>query len=103
MIRVNEGGWYDPAEPGKPGTLSRYGDVNVLSQDIPTSKLGQGNCGHSVVGDVEKYTGPAMTVSRVHGAQGRRVIAPTGRGSPLPEFHNDAAPAHTPARREDGA
>ena len=63
VIRVNEGGWYDPAEPGKAGTLSRYGDVNVLSMDIPTSKLGQGNCGHSVVGEVEKYTGPAVTVA----------------------------------------
>jgi len=62
VIRVNEGGWYDPAEPGKPGTLSRYGDVNVLSMDVPTSKLGQGNCGHSIVGEVEKYTGPAVTV-----------------------------------------
>jgi trimethylamine-N-oxide reductase (cytochrome c) len=62
VIRVNEGGWYDPAEPGKSGTLSRYGDVNVLSMDIPTSKLGQGNCGHSIVGEVEKYTGPAVAV-----------------------------------------
>ena len=60
VIRVNEGGWYDPVEPGKPGSLSRYGDVNVLSMDIPTSKLGHGNCGHSIVGDVEKYTGPEM-------------------------------------------
>jgi trimethylamine-N-oxide reductase (cytochrome c) len=39
------------------------GDVNVLSMDVPTSKLGQGDCGHSVVGDVEKYTGPAVSVS----------------------------------------
>ena len=30
--------------------------------DIPTSKLGQGNCGHSIVGEVEKYAGPAVTV-----------------------------------------
>ena len=61
VIRVNEGGWYDPLEPGKPGTLCKYGDVNTLSMDIGTSKLGQGNCGHSIVGEVEKYTGPAVT------------------------------------------
>ena len=36
--------------------------MNVLSMDVPTSKLGQGNCGHSVVAEVEKYTGPAVTV-----------------------------------------
>ncbi|ABD87310.1 trimethylamine-N-oxide reductase TorA [Rhodopseudomonas palustris] len=62
VIRVNEGGWYDPAEPGKKGTLCRYGDVNVLTMDIGTSKLAQGNCGHTVIGNVEKYTGPAVTV-----------------------------------------
>ena len=43
VIRVNEGGWYDPLEPGKPATLCKYGDVNNLSMDIGTSKLGQGN------------------------------------------------------------
>ncbi len=62
VIRVNEGGWYDPQEPGKAGTLCKYGDVNTLSMDVPTSRLGQGNCGHSVVGEVEKYKGPAVTV-----------------------------------------
>jgi trimethylamine-N-oxide reductase (cytochrome c) len=62
VIRVNEGGWYDPIEPGKPGSLCKYGDVNNLSMDIGSSKLAQGNCGHSIVGEVEKYTGPAVTV-----------------------------------------
>ena len=64
VIRVNEGGWYDPAEPGKPGTLDKYGDVNALTVDIGTSKLAQGNCGHTAIGDVEKFQGapPAVTV-----------------------------------------
>jgi trimethylamine-N-oxide reductase (cytochrome c) len=45
-------------------TLCRYGDVNVLTPDIGTSKLAQGNCGHTVIGDVEKYKGtpPAVDV-----------------------------------------
>lgn len=59
VIRVSEGGWYDPVEPRKPGSLDRYGDVNVLTVDMGTSKLGQGNCGHTAVGNVEKYTGAA--------------------------------------------
>jgi trimethylamine-N-oxide reductase (cytochrome c) len=62
VVRVNEGGWYDPLEPGKKGSLCRYGDANVLTADIGSSKLGQGNCGHTAVGDVEKYQGPAVTV-----------------------------------------
>ena len=63
VIRVSEGGWYDPAEPGKPGSLDRYGDVNVLTVDMGTSKLGQGNCGHTAVGNVEKYKGAAPKTS----------------------------------------
>jgi len=59
VVRVSEGGWYDPVEPGKTGSLDRYGDVNVLTVDMGTSKLGQGNCGHTAVGNVEKYTGAA--------------------------------------------
>ncbi|MBL8590717.1 MAG: trimethylamine-N-oxide reductase TorA [Methylobacteriaceae bacterium] len=62
VIRVNEGGWYDPAEGGKVGALCRWGDVNVLTVDIGTSKLAQGNCGHTAIGEVEKYAGPAVTV-----------------------------------------
>ncbi|HAP99990.1 trimethylamine-N-oxide reductase TorA [Rhodospirillum rubrum] len=64
VIRVNEGGWYDPTEPTKPGSLCKYGDVNVLTVDIGTSKLAQGNCGHTAIGDVEKYAeaAPAVTV-----------------------------------------
>ena len=42
VMRVNEGGWFDPAEPEKVGSLDKYGDVNVLSIDIGTSKLAQG-------------------------------------------------------------
>lgn len=61
-IVVHEGGWYDPANPGKPDTLDRYGDVNVLTPDIGTSKLAQGNCGHTCIGDVEKFVGMAPAV-----------------------------------------
>jgi trimethylamine-N-oxide reductase (cytochrome c) len=63
VVQLYEGGWYDPLEPGKEGTLDKYGDANVLSVDIGTSKLGQGNCGQTVVADIEKYVGPAVTVT----------------------------------------
>ncbi|PYG27858.1 molybdopterin-dependent oxidoreductase [Pelagimonas varians] len=54
-VRICQGGWYDPAEPGVPGTLCKHGDVNVLMPDIGTSKLAQGNCGHTAQAEVEKY------------------------------------------------
>ncbi len=57
VIRVNEGGWYDPVEPGTPGSLDAYGDVNCVTADLGTSKLAQGNCGHTAIADVEKFTG----------------------------------------------
>ncbi|MCB2100311.1 MAG: trimethylamine-N-oxide reductase TorA [Rhodobacterales bacterium] len=56
-VRVREGGWYDPADPGKPGALDAFGDANCLTVDMGTSKLAQGNCGHTAVADVEKFTG----------------------------------------------
>jgi len=62
VLRVNEGGWFDPVDPRQPGSLDRYGDVNNLTVGIGTSKLAQGNCGHTAVGDVEKYRGPALEI-----------------------------------------
>jgi len=63
VIRLNEGGWYDPVDGGKAGSLDAYGDVNCLTVDIGTSSLGQGNCGHTAVADVEKFTGTLPEVS----------------------------------------
>ena len=57
-ICINEGGWYDP-ESNKPGALCRYGDVNVLTIDVGTSRLAQANCANSAAVEVEKYKGQA--------------------------------------------
>jgi len=57
VIRVFEGGWYDPVDGGEIGSLDAYGDVNVLTPDIATSKLSDGNSGHTCLADVEKFTG----------------------------------------------
>jgi trimethylamine-N-oxide reductase (cytochrome c) len=69
VIRVNEGGWFDPIDPREPGSLCRYGDVNNLSIGIATSKLAQGNCAHTTVGDLEKYreAPPELNVFRAPG------------------------------------
>ncbi len=63
VIRVNEGGWYDPVS-AEPGALDAYGDVNCLTVDIGTSQLAQGNCGHTALAEVEKFAGdqPPVTV-----------------------------------------
>lgn len=57
VIRINEGGWFDPANAREIGSLCRYGDVNNLTTGLSTSKLAQGNCGHTGVAEVERFKG----------------------------------------------
>jgi trimethylamine-N-oxide reductase (cytochrome c) len=64
VMRIFEGGWYDPEEPGKIRSLCKYGDVNVLSVGLGTSKLAQGNTAQTIMAEAEKFAGsaPALTV-----------------------------------------
>ncbi|WP_116134468.1 trimethylamine-N-oxide reductase TorA [Tropicimonas sp. IMCC34043] len=64
VIRINEGGWFDPVNPREIGSLDAYGDVNTLTTGVATSRLAQGNCGHTAMADVERYSGvlPPVTV-----------------------------------------
>ncbi|MFV0359772.1 trimethylamine-N-oxide reductase TorA [Tropicimonas sp.] len=62
-IKLSEGGWYDPQEPGVPGALCKHGDVNVLTRDVGTSSLAQGNCGHTALAEIEKYQGEAPDIT----------------------------------------
>lgn len=60
-VKMQEGAWYDPQEPGKAGTLCRHGDVNVLIADIPTSELAQGNQATALV-EIEKLKGEVPSI-----------------------------------------
>ncbi|PAF42520.1 molybdopterin guanine dinucleotide-containing S/N-oxide reductase [Helicobacter sp. 11S02629-2] len=57
VVRLEEGGWYDPVEPGKIGSLDNNGTPNILTIDMPTSKLASGNISHTALVNVEKYKG----------------------------------------------
>ena len=59
VVRLCEGGWYDPNDKG----LCKYGNANVLTMDIPTSKLANGNIAHTSLVNLEKYTGELPEVS----------------------------------------
>jgi len=63
VIQIAEGAWYDPAEPGKIGSLCKHGCNNVLAHDVGSSKLGQGSTVKTMLVEVEKYkkTPPAIT------------------------------------------
>jgi len=62
-VQICEGGWYDPAEPGNPASMCKYGCVNVLVEDAPTSQLAEANCGQSGIVQVEKLEGKAPPVT----------------------------------------
>ncbi|MBK1698933.1 trimethylamine-N-oxide reductase TorA [Rhodovibrio salinarum] len=64
VVRINEGGWFDPVNPREIGSLDAYGDVNNLTTGVATSKLAQSNCGHTGMAEVERYEGnlPPVTV-----------------------------------------
>ncbi|MSO65339.1 MAG: molybdopterin guanine dinucleotide-containing S/N-oxide reductase [Alphaproteobacteria bacterium] len=73
VIVLATGAWYDPVEPGTPGTPDRHGNPNMLTIDIGTSKLAQGSTAQTALVEVERWTGavPAVTVdgpppSRAH-------------------------------------
>lgn len=53
VVRVCEGGWVDQDENG----LCKYGGANVLTLDIPTSKLANGNIAHTGLVNIEKFKG----------------------------------------------
>jgi biotin/methionine sulfoxide reductase len=59
------GAWFDPLTPGEPGSLCVHGNPNVLTQDIGTSRLGQGPSAQSCLVEVEKWQG-ALPPVRVH-------------------------------------
>jgi len=65
VATMSTGAWFDPEEPGVPGSLCVHGNVNVLTQDVGTSRLGQGPSAHSCLVQVERWTG-ALPEIKVH-------------------------------------
>ncbi|MGR4051214.1 molybdopterin guanine dinucleotide-containing S/N-oxide reductase [Kosakonia cowanii] len=61
VICIHEGAWPD-LEPAANG-LCKNGAVNVLTKDLPSSRLGNGCAGNTALAWVEKYRGPALTLT----------------------------------------
>lgn len=64
VVRIQEGAWYDPMEKGKIGTICKNGSANLLTIDIPTSELANGNISNTALVNIEKYTkkAPELTL-----------------------------------------
>lgn len=61
VVCIHEGGWPDLDDNA--GGICKHGAVNVLTRDIPTSRLGNGCAANSSLVWMEKYTGPALAVT----------------------------------------
>ena len=63
VVQMSTGAWFDPLEPGNPGSLCKHGNPNVLTPDKGTSKLAQGPIANTCLVEVEIYSGELPTVT----------------------------------------
>ena len=61
VICIHEGAWPDLDLTA--GGICKNGAVNVLTKDLPSSKLGNGCAGNTALAWLEKYNGPALTLT----------------------------------------
>jgi biotin/methionine sulfoxide reductase len=57
VVKLSTGAWWDPEEPGRPGSLDKHGNPNVLTRDHGTSSLGQGCSAQSCLVQLERHEG----------------------------------------------
>lgn len=63
VIRLEEGGWYDPLDPKDPKSLDKHGNANTLTLDKGTSSLAQSTSAHTTLVQIERYTGAVPDVT----------------------------------------
>jgi biotin/methionine sulfoxide reductase len=56
VVQIATGAWYDPLEPGTPGSLDKHGNPNLVTGDTGSSRLGQSSIAQTVLVEVEPYT-----------------------------------------------
>lgn len=66
VLQIATGAWYDPLEPGTPGTPDKHGNPNVVTADSGSSRLGQAPVAQTVLVEVEPAPdAPPVTAHRV--------------------------------------
>jgi len=63
VVQMSTGAWYDPQQPGSPGSLCKHGNPNLLTPDLGTSRLAQGPIAHTCLVEIERYLEPLPTVT----------------------------------------
>ncbi|ALV23633.1 molybdopterin-containing oxidoreductase II, DMSO/TMAO/BSO reductase family, catalytic subunit [Campylobacter iguaniorum] len=68
VVRLREGAWYD----GFDSKVCKNGCANVLTMDIPTSKLANGNISHTTLVNIELYKGKALGLDAFKAPKGAK-------------------------------
>ncbi len=63
VVQMSTGAWYDPQEPGNPGSLCKHGNPNMLTLDVGTSQLAQGPIAHTCLVEIERFVQPIPQVT----------------------------------------
>lgn len=63
VVKLSTGAWWDPLEPGVPGSLDKHGNPNVLTRDVPASSLSQGCAAQSCLVQLERFEGDLPPVT----------------------------------------
>lgn len=58
VVQLSTGAWYDPDKPGLDVELCKHGNPNILTRDVGTSSLGQGNSAHTTLVRLERVESP---------------------------------------------
>jgi biotin/methionine sulfoxide reductase len=66
VVAMATGAWWNPERPGATDSACLHGNANVLTQDVGTSRLGQGSAAQSCLVEIEGWVGEAGAVT-VHG------------------------------------
>ena len=66
VVAMATGAWWNPAEPGATDAPCLHGNPNVLTQDVGTSRLGQGSAAQSCLVEIARWPGEPPPVT-VHG------------------------------------
>ena len=62
VVQLPTGAWFDPVDDHPSGPLCAHGNPNVLTADVPSSRLSQGCAGQHAAVDVERFEGPVPEV-----------------------------------------
>jgi biotin/methionine sulfoxide reductase len=63
VVRLPTGAWFDPVPDAGPTPLCAHGNPNVLTPDVPSSRLSQGCAGQHALVQAERWTGPPPPVT----------------------------------------